>query len=427
METIAIVILAAGKGKRMKSAKLKVFHKAMGRTVIGHAYAASSLNNTKTICVIPETHLEQFQKALPPSVTFCFQKEQKGTADAVKSAMPSVEKTGAQTVLVLPGDMPLLRKVTIKKLLTQHKKQKNKITVLTSLAQNPKQYGRIVRDSKGALSAIVEDKDLAPEQRQINEINTGVYAFDLETLNHCLSKIRPENAQKEYYLTDAVKITCKEGRKVGGLNLGFSDECFGINSRADLAQAIRLLRIRKNEELLEAGVTIEDPDSTFIDSEVTIGQDTVIHPFTIITGHVVIGENCEIGPFAHLHEDVTLKDHACIGNFVDVKKSFIGEGSKAKHLAYLGNATLGKKVNIGAGTITANYDGVHKHPTYIGDGTRIGSNTVIVAPNRIGKNVITGAGSVVTSGKEIPSNSLLYGVPAKIAKTNLTVILKKHM
>ena len=203
--------------------------------------------------------------------------------------------------------------------------------------------------------------------------------------------------------------------------MGETHECTGINSRKDLAEAIAIVRKKKLEELMDQGVTITDPSSTFIDAEVKIGKDTLIHPFTIISGKVTIGENCEIGPFARIREDVLLKDNACVGNFVEIKKSVLGKGAKAKHLAYLGNATLAEKVNIGAGTITANYDGVRKHPTYIGKGSKIGSNTVIVAPNHLGNYVTVGAGTVIPANKKIPDHSLIYGVPGKIAKNLLTI------
>ena len=424
MESLISVILAAGKGKRMKSAKLKVFHKVMGKTVLERAFNACHLKNSSVICVIPEGQEETFRKVLPSETSFCVQKEQKGTGDAVKSALPLIVSKKAKEVLVLPGDMPLLTKASIQKLVSFHRKKKNAITVLTSLAHNPKQYGRIIRNAAKDVVAIVEDRDLAENQKNIEEINTGVYIFDASVLKACLEKIKPLNAQKEYYLTDSIAIAVESKKKVGGLCLGYSDECFGINSRFDLAQAIRLLRERKIEQLMESGVTIEDPKSTFIDTNVKIGADTVIHPFTVITGEVEIGKNCEVGPFAHLHEHVHIKDGACVGNFVEIKKSTLGEGTKAKHLSYLGDATLGKKVNIGAGTITANYDGVRKHPTLLADGCKTGSNTVIVAPNKLGAGTMTGAGTVVLSGKPIPSHSLVCGVPGRIVKSLLTDVKK---
>ncbi len=204
--------------------------------------------------------------------------------------------------------------------------------------------------------------------------------------------------------------------KIQSVKMDFSDECLGINSRTQLVEAIQKMRIRKITMLMDNGVTIEDPNSTFIDLEVKIGQDTTIKPFSVITGDVKIGKNCEIGPFAHIREGVTLTNKACIGNFVEIKKSYIGEGTKVKHLSYIGNATLGKKVNVGAGTITANYDGYNKHQTIIGNGCKIGSNTVIIAPNQLGNNVTTGSGTIIPARKKIPANSIIYGVPAKIFK-----------
>ncbi|EKD28108.1 MAG: hypothetical protein ACD_79C00427G0002 [uncultured bacterium] len=424
MSSFATVILAAGKGKRMKSELPKVFHSVLGKTLIARVLDSTLFTKSLQICVISPSSKEMFLKKLPQNVLTCIQTEQKGTGDAVKSAIPLLIKNKIQSVLIIPGDMPLIKKETLKKLISTHKKEKNSVTILTGLMENPKGYGRIIRNEKNQITAIVEEKDLLHTQKEIKEVNTGVYVFDTELLRDCLSKIHPNNAQKEYYLTDTINIASNKNAKVGGFCIGFSDECSGINSRMDLANAVEILRKQIIEKHLINGVTIEAPGTVYIDDNVKIGKDTIIKPFTIISHGVKIGNNCEVGPFSHIREGTILKDFACVGNFVEVKKSILGKKTKAKHLSYLGNATLGDRVNIGAGTITANYDGFNKHATKIGNGCKIGSNTVIVAPNIIGNDVITGAGTVIPANKNIKPRSLVYGIPAKVAKTNLTVLKK---
>ncbi len=422
--TLGTLILAAGQGKRMKSALPKVLHKVMGRSVLQWVLDAVVLSEKNVFCVVSKDTreaIEGYQAAdARKNIALCLQEIPRGTADAVKSALPALKKRNIKTVLIVPGDMPLLRKDTIQKLFQIHVQKRHQFTILTGIVENPSGYGRILRDAQGQLRAIVEQKDLQSGQEKIQEINTGVYLFDVELLERCLSKIGTRNAQKEFYLTDSVSLIYEEHKnsklKMGSYCLGYTDECLGVNSRQELAQAIAKLRSRKLEELMDNGVTIEDPASTFIDARVKIGQDTVIHPFTVITGEVTLGKNCEIGPFTHLHDGVVLDDQVLVGNFVEIKKSHLGQGAKAKHLSYLGDATLGKKVNIGAGTITANYDGKHKHPTVFGEACRTGSNSVIVAPNTFGDRVVIGAGSVVPANCNFPSDSLVYGVPAKIVK-----------
>jgi bifunctional UDP-N-acetylglucosamine pyrophosphorylase/glucosamine-1-phosphate N-acetyltransferase len=419
-KTLGTLILAAGQGKRMKSTLPKVLHKILNRPLLQWVLDATVLDKKNVFCVVSKDNREALQKTLPEPVVLCVQKNLRGTADAVKSALPALKKRKIETVLIAPGDMPLLRKETIEKLLRVHLQKKHQLTLLTGFLETPFGYGRIVRDARGAMQAIVEQKDLTPDQEQIQEINTGVYLFDLKLLEHCLSKIGTQNAQKEFYLTDSVALIYEKQKKsksvMGSYCLGYTDECKGVNSRQELTQAMAPLRSRKLETLMNQGVTIVDPASTFIDTAVKIGQDTVIHPFTVITGAVSIGENCEIGPFTHLHEGVFLDHHVVVGNFVEIKRSTLGQGTKAKHLSYLGDASLGKKVNIGAGTITANYDGKNKHPTVLGDSCRTGSNSVIIAPNTLGDHVVIGAGSVVPANRNFPSGTLAYGVPAKIAK-----------
>jgi len=419
MESFATIILAAGQGTRMKSATPKVLHKIMGKTILEHVNHSSSFKNNLKICVVSKNNKEAIKKIMGKDVLLATQINQHGTGDAVKSALPILTKQKIKTVLIMPGDMPLLKQSTIKELIKKHKKSKATISMLTGTITQPKGYGRIIRDNKNKIKAIIEEKDLKQSEKAIQEVNTGVYIFDVSLLKKALSKVKSNNAQKEYYLTDTIEIIAlmkKNQHNILSINIDFSDECLGINSKAQLAEAIQKMRMRKLFSLMDDGVTIEDPASTFIDLDVKIGQDTTIKPFSIITGDVTIGKNCEIGPFAHIREGVTLANKACIGNFVEVKKSYIGENTKAKHLSYLGNAILGKKVNIGAGTITANYDGYNKHQTIIGNGCKIGSNTVIIAPNKLGNNVTTGSGTIIPARKKIPDNSILYGVPAEIFK-----------
>jgi bifunctional UDP-N-acetylglucosamine pyrophosphorylase/glucosamine-1-phosphate N-acetyltransferase len=425
MESFATLILAAGKGKRMKSECPKVLHKALGKSLIEHVRDAACFRNVPCFCVISRDQRARFESSLAGTVRFCYQERPRGTADAVKSALPVLSREKIKKVLVCPGDMPLLKKQTLSRLIRRHERQGNAVTMLTGILEDPRHYGRVLRDESGRCAAVVEEKDLEKGMKTLNEVNLGVYVFEVGFLKRCLSRIRAQNAQKEFYLTDAVAIAAemsreKKGAGAGSLCVGESDECLGINSRRDLARAIEALRLRKIELLMDKGVTIVDPSSTFIDSHVTVGKDTVIHPFCVISGRVRIGKGCEIGPFAHLRQGVRLEEGACVGNFVEIKQSRLGKGAKAKHLTYLGNAKIGRRVNIGAGTITANYDGVRKHETVLKNGCKIGANTVIVAPNTLGRNITTGAGTVIPANQKIPSGATVYGVPARVAKTHLT-------
>lgn len=418
--SFATLILCAGKGTRFKSHTPKVLHELMGKPMLNHILDQLPFDEkTPAICVVsPENnpHISHAVSGLK-HVHLCLQTEQKGTAHAVLSAMPALTKTKASHVLVLPGDMPLLTRASLKKLLKLHLQKKSPVTVLTGSVTDPKGYGRIKRDSNGIVERITEEKDCLPEEKLIREINTGVYCFEMAFLKDNLKKIKSGNAQKEFYLTDTLSIAYSMSLKSEvppphALHLGDSNECYGVNSRQELSFATVILKERINAYWMSEGVTLTDPATTYIDDTVTIGRDTVIHPFTVLQGNIKIGDACVIGPFCHLHHAVHIEDGAVIGNFVEIKKSTVGKHSKVKHLTYLGNATLGKKVNVGAGTITANYDGKHKHPTHIGDETRIGSNTVIVAPNKLGKRLVIGAGSVIPANRNFKSDCLVFGVPA---------------
>jgi bifunctional UDP-N-acetylglucosamine pyrophosphorylase / glucosamine-1-phosphate N-acetyltransferase len=433
-----IVVLAAGKGTRMKSTLPKLLHAAGGRTLIDHVLAvAESLNPSSVMVVVghqPEkliAHLEG-----KPGIQFVRQEPQLGTGHALLQAEPHLlGKTG--TVLLLSGDVPLLRAETSRTLLAHHTNTRAAVTVLTATVSRPDGYGRIVRKD-GSISAIVEDKDASSEERALAEINSGVYAFDLAPLFGALRQIGSSNAQGEYYLPDLVRVFRARGLPVETVSLPDSAEILGVNSRKELAEVSAVLRNRKNDELMASGVTMVDPATTWAGSEVVVGQDTVLHPGVYLEGHTRVGAGCEIhsgvriidstigdrvvinnfcvirqstietgavvGPFAQLRPASRVAENAHVGNFVELKNTTLGPGSKANHLSYLGDSTIGEKVNIGAGTITCNYDGVAKHPTIIEDGAFIGSDTQLVAPVRVGRNAYIAAGSSIT--EDVPPDSL---------------------
>jgi bifunctional UDP-N-acetylglucosamine pyrophosphorylase/glucosamine-1-phosphate N-acetyltransferase len=371
-----------------------------------------------------------------PDVAFAVQEPQLGTGHALLQAEPFLENQHG-TVLLLSGDVPLLRTDTLLAVLERHRSREAAATVLTARINQPDGYGRIVR-TDGAISAIVEHKDASPEVRAIDEINSGIYTFDLDLLFPAIRQIGAENAQGEYYLPDLVRIFRANGKVVETVCLSDPREILGVNSRKELAQVAAVLRQRKNEELMAAGVTIEDPATTWVHPDVVVGADTILHPGVYLEGKTRVGSGCEIhagvrivdsvlgdrvvvnnfcvireshvesgaqvGPFAQIRPDSHVGEGAHIGNFVELKKTKLGKGSKANHLAYLGDATIGEKVNIGAGTITCNYDGVNKNPTIIEDGAFIGSDSQLIAPVTIGKGAYVAAGSSIT--ENVPPDSL---------------------
>jgi bifunctional UDP-N-acetylglucosamine pyrophosphorylase / glucosamine-1-phosphate N-acetyltransferase len=380
------------------------------------------------------------------NVSFALQEPQLGTGHALLQAEPLLQNQQG-IVLLLSGDVPLIRTGTLQALLECHASRRAAATVLTARIGQPDGYGRIVR-TKGAVSAIVEDKDASPEVRAIDEINSGIYAFDLELLFPALRQIGVENAQGEYYLPDLVRIFRGKGMTVEAVCLSDPREILGVNSRKELAQVSAVLRTRKNEELMAAGVTIEDPDTTWVHPDVVVGPDTILHPGVYLEGKTHVGSGCEIhagvrivdsilgdrvvvnnfcvirqsqidsgaqvGPFAQLRPDSHVGESAHVGNFVELKKTTLGKGSKANHLAYLGDATIGEKVNIGAGTITCNYDGVNKNPTTIEDGAFIGSDSQLIAPVTIGTGAYVAAGSTIT--EDVPPESLAIARGRQINK-----------
>jgi bifunctional UDP-N-acetylglucosamine pyrophosphorylase / glucosamine-1-phosphate N-acetyltransferase len=434
---LAVVVLAAGFGRRMKSSIPKVLHPLLGRPIIRYVLdAVSELSPVQTVLVVGYG-AEQVRDLGTKGIKHAHQKEQLGTGHAASCARGELSKFKGN-VLIVNGDFPLITSKSLKKFLGAHEKSGSKLSVLTATVDDPKGYGRIVRDEKGILDCIVEEKDSSPEQRKINEINSGTYLVNSDLLWSLLRAIKSRNKQREYYLTDIIEIARKRKVAVSAFKLPGSNEVLGVNDRAQLSQIEHIMRARVNDTLMKSGVTIIDPGSTYISPEAAIGRDTVIYPGTHIYGQTRIGRGSVIGPhvwiedsnignsvkvrascyitnarvedavtvgpFAHLRPEADIKHGAKIGNFVEIKKSTVGQGSKVPHLSYVGDATLGKDVNIGAGTITCNYDGFNKHRTDISDGVFIGSDTMLVAPVKVGKGAVTGAGSTIT--KDVPEGAL---------------------
>lgn len=450
METpVTIIILAAGLGTRMKSKKAKVLHEAGGKPLVEHVVdTALALTHPERVFVVVGRQAEEVQKALhAKGVGFILQTEQRGTGHALRVCRERVEPLDG-LVVVLYGDCPLLSRETLSELIERQKDSKAAGTVITTVLQNPTGYGRVLRDESGNVRAIVEEKAATTEQRAVDEINSGIYCFRSDALWKHLDKIQTNNPAGEYYLTDIVELFRHSGYAVQPFQLRDADEVLGINTRVELAYVDNLVRERKVHELMLAGVTIEKPETVTVDTHVQIGIDTVIEPFARILGRTVIGEDCRIGacsivqdstlaegvqvgpftivntsrveagahvgPYARLRLENHVEAGAHVGNFVELKKTTLGKGSKANHLAYLGDSRIGAGANIGAGTITCNYDGVNKHTTQIGDGAFIGSNSTLVAPVEIGPGSYVGAGSVITEC--VPEDALALGRGRQINK-----------
>ncbi|MFC1658476.1 bifunctional N-acetylglucosamine-1-phosphate uridyltransferase/glucosamine-1-phosphate acetyltransferase [Candidatus Omnitrophota bacterium] len=415
---LAVIILAAGKGVRMKSELQKVLHTVAGRPMLGYVLdLAKRLVPKHTICVLghkPEA-VRGYIKKQKGKVKIVIQKRLLGSADAVKQAA-SVLKGFKGTVLVLYADNPLLKLQTVKKLINYHQQTKAAGTLLSAVLKQPKGYGRIIRDTAYNILGIVEEAEANDYEREIKEINTGICCYDKDSLFRALKSIKLSRRKKEYYLTDAVGILSKQGEVIESLKLEESEEAIGINRQSDLAQAEKVLQQRLFQSLSEKGVRIVDPDSTRVCWDTRIGAGSVVFPFTVIETNVKIGKDCSIGPFCHLRPGVVIRDKSKIGNFTEVSRSTIGERTAAKHFCFLGDSRIGKGVNIGAGTVTANYDGKKKSITKIRDQAFIGSDTILVAPLRIGRRARTGAGSVVTRRRDVPPGKTVVGVPAKPLK-----------
>ena len=356
---VTAVILAAGKGKRMRSQWPKVLHPVGGVPMISLVIKNLRDAGIDDIVVVIGFGDDKLKKVLPEDVRIVKQEKQLGTGHAVNCARRFFRKSN-NDILVACGDMPLIQAKTYRNLIKQHQNKGISCTVLSGIVVDPQGYGRIIRDKNGAIERIGEDKDLSQKAKQIAEVNSGAYCFRARDLFSVLSLIKKNNKQKEYYLTDSVQLLVAKGCRVSSVKCGNEVEMYGVTNRHSLAQANRIVNNRVIDKHLRQGVTIIDPATTYIDTRVKIGRDTVIHPLTVIDGNVNIGAGCVIGPFAHLRDKSVIKDRAEIGNFVEVKKSIVGKRTKAKHLTYLGDAVLGEQVNIGAGTITANYDGKYK-------------------------------------------------------------------
>ncbi|MFZ5945279.1 MAG: bifunctional UDP-N-acetylglucosamine diphosphorylase/glucosamine-1-phosphate N-acetyltransferase GlmU [Bacillota bacterium] len=429
------IVLAAGQGTRMKSKLPKVLHKVAGIPMLGHVLnTLEGAQICRKILVLGHG-AKEIEENIKDNLQVVYQWEQLGTGHAVMQAEKLIGPED-ENVLVVCGDTPLLQVETLNNLLQKHQETDAVITVLTSIIKNPRGYGRIIRRDN-LIKAIVEEKDANEEQRAVNEINTGTYCFKGDFLKQSLSRLSNRNSQKEYYLTDLIGIAVENGLRVEGYILEDIRESLGINNKIQLAEAEKIMRLRVLERCMLEGVTIIDPDTTFIDGRVRIGADTIINPGTIIEGNSIIGEdcvigpgvrvtdsiigkgsnvqnsvilesiigqNCKIGPFAYLRPGSELKDNVKIGDFVEIKKSIIGIGSKVPHLSYIGDSYIGENVNIGCGTITCNYDGKAKHQTIIEDGAFIGSNANLIAPVKVGKNSVIGAGSTIS--QDVPEEAL---------------------
>ncbi len=438
---LAAIVLAAGFGKRMKSSMPKVLHTVLGRPILKYVLdAVSALSPLQTVVVVGYGAEEVKSSLGLHGIKYAYQKKRLGTGHAAACARTELSKFKGN-VLILNGDFPLITSKSLKRFLGAHEKSGSKISVLTAMVDDPSGYGRVVIDKARNLERIVEEKDASAEQRKIKEINSGTYIVSSDILWPLLKGIKPENKQKEYYLTDIIEIARKRKFTVSAVRVSDSTEILGINDRVELSQIEAIMRTRVNERVMNSGVTLIDPGLTHISSDAVIGRDAVIYPGTHVYGQTRIGresiigpnvwikdstigngvtvrsscyitgasvgDGVTVGPFAHLRPEARILKGAKVGNFVEIKKSTVGPGSKVSHLSYIGDATLGKDVNIGAGTITCNYDGINKHKTEIADKVFIGSDTMLVAPVKVGKGAVTGAGSTIT--KDVPEGALAIG------------------
>jgi bifunctional UDP-N-acetylglucosamine pyrophosphorylase/glucosamine-1-phosphate N-acetyltransferase len=438
MSDLHVVVLAAGKGTRMKSARPKVVHSVAGKPMIEYVLARAAALAPRTTVIVIGHEAEALKAALKahPSLTFVVQEPQRGTAHALLTAAPALESHEG-TVILLSGDVPLLTANTLEKLVSTHRESGASMTVVTANVDRPQGYGRIIRSGQ-KIARIVEERDASATERAIREINSGIYAFELDGLFDAVRRIAAENAQGEYYLPDLVSIYLKQGLAVETVTVANPQEILGINSRAELTAVNHIVKNEKNLALMAAGVTIDDPATTYIEPDVEIGIDTIIHPGVSIERGSIVGTSCEIhsgarivgsqlgdrvtvlnhcvitdsrvdsdasvGPFAHLRGHASVGSRAKVGNFVEMKNTTFGPGSKSGHLAYLGDAVIGKNVNIGAGTITCNYDGTQKHITTIEDGAFVGSDTQLIAPVTVGKDAYVGTGTTIR--ENVPEGAL---------------------
>ncbi len=417
------IILAAGKGTRMRSELPKVLHEILGQPVLGHVLKVVSgigVRKPKVVAGFEAEKVCSFLKIcgqdlkIQPEVVY--QREQRGTGHAVMMAEKNLRHFSGN-VLIWPGDMPLLKRETLAAFVAEHERSGADVSVLSSLHVNPYGYGRILR-AGGRFYAIREELDATETERRVQEVNSGVYLFKAKKLFQALKSIQPDNQKNELYLTDCIEILSNQNAKVEAFPLASEEEGCGINSREDLAKATQVMKNREIQKHLENGVTFVSPEQTFVAADVKIGTDTTIYPWCYIESGVKIGKKCQIGPFAKIRKGTVVGDDAVIGSFVEVNRSFIGNKVLAKHLAYLGDAIVGEGTNVGAGTITANFDGKHKHKTRIGKKVLIGSNTVFVAPVTVEDGARTGAGAVVTGGSRVKKGQVVVGIPARPLAAN---------
>lgn len=442
------IILAAGEGKRMKSNTPKVLHKVCGKEMINHVIDNIRKSGVEEVSVVIGKGADKVRKGTESrNIFYSVQEEQLGTGHAVMCAEEFLKgKKGSVAIFV--GDGPLITEETVTKLTKYHEEQKCSATILTSIMSDPLKYGRIIRNSQGEVEKIVEFKDCNEEEVKVNEINSGMYCFDIDILLNTLGKLNNNNNQGEYYLTDVIEIFKNEGKKVGAIAVDV-EEITAVNSKAELSVANDIMRSRINRNHMDNGVIIMDPRSTYIECDVIIGQDTVVYPGNIIEGTTVVGENCvlysnnritnsiigddvtvensvvlnskignntTVGPFAYIRPETTIGDNARIGDFVEIKKSSIGDGTKVSHLTYIGDAEVGEKCNFGCGTVVVNYDGKAKYKTTIGNNVFIGCNTNLVSPVEVENNTYIAAGSTIT--EKIPEGSLAIARARQINKEN---------
>ncbi len=414
---IKAIILAAGKGTRMKSETTpKVLHEIMGKTLLGYVMDNVKDFTSEQFVIVGHqaSVVEDYVKNNYKCAKTILQSPQLGTGHAVSMVCPYLENYEGQ-VLILCGDTPLIKEDTLKKFVEFHNSNNSDLTVMSTIFDNPTNYGRIIRENDNTLKCIVEEKDATFEQKAVKEVNAGIYCLNWGKIKNAFSQLKTNNAQGEYYLTDIIQWGKEQKLNVNAYILENSDEIYGINSRQNLAQATKIMNLRKLDELMTSGVTIVDPRSTWISEDTQIGQDTIIYPSTYIEGKNIIGKNCKIGPCAHLRGGVEVCDNVKVGNFVEVKKSKISSNTNVGHLSYIGDSELGEHVNIGAGTITANYDPLSKikSKTVLKDNVKIGSNSVLVAPVTVEEGANVGAGSIIT--KNISSWALaITRAPLKV-------------
>lgn len=444
MSDLLTIILAAGKGTRMKSDKNKVLHKVAGKEMINHVIDSVSDISSDIVCIVGYQADKVKNVVKNDEVRFQLQSKQLGTAHAVKQAEVDI-KNHDGNVLILYADIPLIQENSLKLMNNYHLEKSADLTIMTAVLKNPSGYGRIIRNKQNEITNIIEEDDANLNQKKIDEINSGIMCVNSKLLNEALANIDNNNAQNEYYLTDIVDYLKGEDKRILPYTINDEKEIIGVNDRIGLSEAEKILRARINKKHMGNGVTIIDPETTYIDEEVEIGSDTVIYPFTYIEGDTKIGRhniirpnnniiecvigdnnniennnviknskiknNCNIGPFAHIRPGCKIEDNVKIGDYVELKKAFVDKGTKVPHLAYVGDAQLGKDTNIGAGTIFANYDGTNKNKTIIGNSVFIGSNSTLVAPLQIKDRGKTGAGAVVT--KDVEEDTTVIGVPAR--------------